>query len=74
MVRLAPACALLGLAGCGRQSTLSPESRQMHQISLLWWWMLAAAAIVFLGAVVLLFVGRQRRHLAPPLVGLPTRG
>ncbi len=58
------------MAGCGRQSTVSPRSPQTHQISVLWWWMLGAATVVFLGAVVLLGLAWLRRN-SP---GLPVFG
>ena len=61
---------LLLLAGCGRQSTLSPRSPQTHDISTLWWWMLGVAAVVFLGAVGMLTLAWLRRG-AP---GLPFLG
>ena len=51
----------IALAGCGRQSTLSPHSPQTHQIALLWWWMLGVATIVFLGAVAMLGIAWWRR-------------
>lgn len=70
VLRWVGVAALVGLGGCGRQSTLSPESPQTHQISLLWWWMLAAATIVFAGAVALLALSWRRRG-AP---GLPLFG
>jgi cytochrome c oxidase subunit II len=57
---LATAC-LLGLAGCGRQSILSPRSPQTHDIRTLWWWMLGAAAVVCFGAVALLVLAWVRR-------------
>ncbi len=66
---LATGC-LLMLAGCGRQSTLSPRSPQTHAIRTLWWWMLAAATVVFLGAVTMLAVAwftRGRKGL--PFLG-----
>jgi cytochrome c oxidase subunit II len=62
--------ATLFLAGCGRQSTLSPRSPQTHDTRTLWWWMLGAAAVVFFGAVALLAVAWRRR--ATP--GLPFFG
>jgi cytochrome c oxidase subunit II len=49
------------LAGCGKQSPLSPDSPSSHDIAVLWWWMLGIAAIVFFGAVALLVVGWIRR-------------
>jgi cytochrome c oxidase subunit II len=66
-----PACAaLLLLAGCGKQSTLDPESPPARDISTLWWWMLVAAAIVLLGAVVLLLLSWvRRRREGLPFVG-----
>ena len=68
--RLATLAGTVALAGCGRQSTLSPHSSQAHDIATLWWWMLAIAGVVFLGAVALLAVGWFRRE-AP---GLPFLG
>jgi cytochrome c oxidase subunit 2 len=61
---------VLPLAGCGKQSIVSPRSPQTHNIALLWWWMLAAAAIVFFGAVALLTIAWFRRGIA----GLPIFG
>jgi cytochrome c oxidase subunit 2 len=64
-IGISVACVLL-LAGCGRQSTLSPRSPQTHAIRTLWWWMLAAATVVFLGAVTMLilaWVTRGRKGL-----------
>src|SRR5947209_300156 len=58
------------VAGCGRQSTLSPRSPQTHDIRTLWWWMLAIATVVFLGAVAMLTIAWFRRG-AP---GLPFFG
>ena len=52
---------LLALAGCGRQSTLSPRSPQTYDIRTLWWWMLGAAVVVFLGAAALLGLAWIRR-------------
>jgi cytochrome c oxidase subunit II len=53
--------AILFLAGCGKQSTLSPHSPDANGIAVLWWWMLGIAAVVFLGAVALLVLGWFRR-------------
>ena len=58
---VATGCALV-LAGCGRQSTLSPRSPQTHDIRTLWWWMLAAATVVFFGAMTLLGLAWIRRR------------
>jgi cytochrome c oxidase subunit II len=58
------------VAGCGRQSTLSPRSPQTHDIRTLWWWMLAIATVVFLGALAMLMIAWFRRG-AP---GLPFFG
>lgn len=53
---------VLLVAGCGSpQNQLSPQSKQSHDINVLWWWMFAAAAIVFFGAVAMLGVGWVRR-------------
>ena len=49
------------LAGCGKQSVLSPRSPQAHDIRTLWWWMLAVATIVFLGTVGMLGLAWVRR-------------
>jgi cytochrome c oxidase subunit 2 len=57
---LAVACALL-LAGCGKQSIVSPRSPQTHDIRTLWWWMLAVATLVFLGALGMLGLAWIRR-------------
>jgi cytochrome c oxidase subunit 2 len=58
------------LAGCGRQSTLDPESPASHDISVLWWWMMVAAWVVLVGAVVLLGIGwLRRRREGLPIVG-----
>jgi cytochrome c oxidase subunit 2 len=53
-------CGLL-LAGCGKQSIVSPRSPQTHDIRTLWWWMLAVATIVFLGALGMLGLAWIRR-------------
>jgi cytochrome c oxidase subunit 2 len=53
-------CGLL-LAGCGKQSIVSPRSPQTHDIRTLWWWMLAVATVVFLGAVGMLGLAWVRR-------------
>lgn len=53
---------VLVLAGCGRQSTLSPRSPQTSDIRTLWWWMLAAGTVVFFGAVTLLGLAWIRRR------------
>ncbi len=58
------------LAGCGRQSALSPRSPQAHDIRTLWWWMLVVATIVFLGAVGMLGLAWFRRGTP----GLPVVG
>ena len=58
------------LAGCGRQSTLSPHSPSSHDIAVLWWWMLGVASLVFFGAVAMLLVGWFRRDRR----GLPFLG
>ncbi len=63
-------CCLLLLAGCGRQSTLSPRSPQTHDIRILWWWMFGAAVVVFAGAVALLGLAWLRRDTS----GLPFVG
>jgi cytochrome c oxidase subunit 2 len=63
--------ACMAATGCGRQSTLDPESPAARDIATLWWWMLVAACIVFSGAVGLLgiaWVRRRRRGL--PLIGM----
>ncbi len=70
--RCGPALVLaaLGLAGCGRQSTLAPHSPDSHDIAVLWWWMLGAACVVFIGAVALLLLAWFRRGQAGlPLIG-----
>jgi cytochrome c oxidase subunit 2 len=54
------ACGLL-LAGCGKQSIVSPRSPQTHDIRTLWWWMLAVATVVFLGAVAMLVLAWFKR-------------
>jgi cytochrome c oxidase subunit 2 len=54
--------ACLVLAGCGRQSIVSPRSPQTHSIQVLWWWMLGVGGVVFLGAVGMLVLGWIRRH------------
>ena len=57
--------ALMGcllLAGCGRQSIVSPRSPQTHDIALLWWWMLGIAGVVFFGAVGMLVLAWIRRE------------
>jgi cytochrome c oxidase subunit 2 len=53
-------CSLI-LAGCGKQSTLSPRSPETHDIRTLWWWMLAAGTVVFLGALGMLGLAWIRR-------------
>ncbi len=63
-------CAALLVAGCGKQSPLSPQSPSSHDIAVLWWWMLAIAAVVFFGALAMLLIAwvrRDRRGL--PFVG-----
>jgi cytochrome c oxidase subunit II len=65
----AAACAPL-LAGCGRQSTLDPNSPAAHDITTLWWWMMGVAWVVLLGAVGLLGIGWLRRRRE----GLPILG
>jgi cytochrome c oxidase subunit 2 len=60
----------VALSSCGKQSPLSPESPQAHEISLLWWWMLAIAVLVLLGAIALLAIAWWRRHIP----GLPVFG
>jgi cytochrome c oxidase subunit 2 len=54
--------ACLLLAGCGRQSIVSPRSPQTHDIATLWWWMLAVAGVVFFGAVGMLVLAWMRRE------------
>jgi cytochrome c oxidase subunit 2 len=61
---------VLLLAGCGRQSIVSPRSPQTHSIQVLWWWMLGVAGMVFFGALGMLVLGWIRR--AKP--GLPYFG
>ena len=63
---LVAACGV-GVAGCGRQSIVSPHSPQAADIRTLWWWMLGVATLVFGGAVVILALSWFRR--ATP--GLP---
>jgi cytochrome c oxidase subunit 2 len=68
--RWALGTSVLLLAGCGKQSTLSPRSPQTHDIRTLWWWMLGIATVVFLGALVMLtmaWFGRGKPGL--PLLG-----
>jgi cytochrome c oxidase subunit 2 len=60
----------VAVAGCGRQSIVSPHSPQAGDIRTLWWWMLGIAAVVFAGAVVMLAMSWFRR--ATP--GLPLLG
>jgi cytochrome c oxidase subunit II len=52
----------LALAGCGRQSIVSPRSPQAHDIRTLWWWMLGVAGVVFLGALGMLALAWFKRH------------
>ena len=58
-------CALGGaallVAGCGKQSIVSPRSPQTHDIRTLGWWMLGIATVVFLGAIVMLTMAWFRR-------------
>jgi cytochrome c oxidase subunit II len=61
---------LLVLAGCGRQSIVSPRSPQTHDIQVLWWWMLGVGGVVFLGALGMLTMAWFRRHTP----GLPFFG
>lgn len=58
------------LAGCGRQSIVSPRSPQTHSIQVLWWWMLGIAGVVFLGALGMLVLAWVRRETP----GLPFFG
>ena len=51
------AAGVLCLAGCGNQSTLSPDSHAAHDISSLWWGMLAGSALLFAVVVALLAFG-----------------
>jgi cytochrome c oxidase subunit II len=60
----------LALGGCGKQSTLDPESHPAREIATLWWGMLAAATVVFVGAVALLVIAAIRRETP----GLPLLG
>lgn len=53
-------CGLL-LAGCGKQSIVSPRSPQTHDIRTLWWWMFAVATIIFLGSLGMLGLAWIRR-------------
>ncbi|MBV8432160.1 MAG: cytochrome c oxidase subunit II [Solirubrobacterales bacterium] len=64
-------CGLL-LAGCGKQSIVSPRSPQTHDIRTLWWWMLAVAMVVFLGALGMLVLAWVRRG-TPGLPWVGTR-
>jgi cytochrome c oxidase subunit II len=52
----------LALAGCGKQSTLDPQSPQSHDIRTLWWWMFVVAGIIFLGAIAMLVIAWVRRR------------
>ena len=54
--------ACLVMAGCGRQSIVSPRSPQTHSIQVLWWWMLGVAGVVFLGALGMLGLAWIRRN------------
>ena len=49
------------LAGCGRQSIVSPRSPQAHSIQVLWWWMLGVGGVVFFGALGMLALAWIRR-------------
>ena len=61
------AAALAGTtAGCGNQSTLSPDSHASHVISNLWWGMLAGSAVLFAVVVALLLYGLLKRHGSDP--------
>jgi cytochrome c oxidase subunit II len=53
-------CGLL-LAGCGKQSIVSPRSPQTHDIRTLWWWMFAVATVIFLGSLGMLGLAWIRR-------------
>ena len=55
------AVCLLLLAGCGRQSIVSPRSPQTHSIQVLWWWMLGVGGMVFFGALGMLALAWIRR-------------
>ena len=61
------AAALAGTtAGCGNQSTLSPDSHASRVISNLWWGMLVGSAVLFAVVVALLLYGLLRRHGSDP--------
>ena len=60
--RAALLLAALALAGCGRQSIVSPRSPETHDIQVLWWWMLGIGGVVFFGAVAMLVMAWFRRH------------
>jgi cytochrome c oxidase subunit II len=60
------------LAGCGKQSIVSPRSPQTHDIRTLWWWMLGVATVVFLGALGMLGLAWVRRG-TPGLPWVGTR-
>ncbi len=57
-------------SGCGRQSIISDQSPQAHDITVLWWWMLGVATIVFAGAAAFLVIGFVKRRTA----GMPIFG
>ena len=57
-------------SGCGRQSIISDQSPQAHDITVLWWWMLGVASIVFAGAIAFLAIGFvKRRTPGMPIFG-----
>jgi len=58
------------VSGCGRQSIISDQSPQAHDITVLWWWMLGVASIVFGGAIAFLVIGfLKRRTPGMPIFG-----
>ena len=59
----------LALAGCGRQSTLDPQSDPARQIATAWWIMLVVATVVFAGACFWLVLAWARREPGLPFVG-----
>jgi cytochrome c oxidase subunit 2 len=68
------ASAVTALAGCGDQSTLSPNSDAARDISNLWWGMLIGSAVILAIVLLLLTLGLLRRRGTEPAERRPVGG